>query len=78
MISRLGSGPAETPRKWVRQAQVDAGQRPGLTSEEHAAIRQLKQENAKLRRANQIPNAASALFAAARFRLGRVRLPDSC
>ena len=61
----------------VRPAQVDAGQRPGLTSEEHAAIRRLKQEYAELRRANQILNAASALFAAARFRLGRVRLPDS-
>jgi transposase len=34
----LGVGCAETVRKWVRQAQVDAGARPGTTTEESADI----------------------------------------
>ena len=54
----------ETLRKWVRQAEIDAGQRPGLTSEEHAEIKRLKRENAELRRANEILKSASAFFAA--------------
>jgi transposase len=61
--ARCGVG-AETLRKWLRQAEVDAGQRPGVTSEESAEIRRLKRENAELRRANEILKAASAFFAA--------------
>jgi len=60
----MGIGTAETLRKWVRQAEVDAGTRPGVTSEESAEIRRLKRENAELRRANEILKAASAFFAA--------------
>jgi transposase len=47
----------------VRQAEVDAGTRPGVTSEESAEIRRLRRENAELRRANEILKAASAFFA---------------
>ena len=54
----------ETLRKWVRQAEIDAGQRPGVTSEESAQLKALKKENAELRRANEILKAASAFFAA--------------
>src|SRR5258707_10406686 len=50
----LGVGTAETVRKWVRQAQVDAGARPGTTTEESAELKRLKRENAELRRANAI------------------------
>jgi transposase len=57
-------GTAETVRKWVRQAEVDAGQRPGATTEESAEIKRLKREVAELRRANEILKAASAFFAA--------------
>jgi len=64
VAGKLGIGSAETLRKWVRQAEVDAGQRPGVTTEESAEIRRLKRENAELRRANEILKAASAFFAA--------------
>lgn len=64
VASKLGIGSAETLRKWVRRAEVDAGRRPGLTSEESAQVKALKKENAELRRANEILKAASAFFAA--------------
>ena len=60
----LGIGTAETVRKWVRQAEVDAGQRPGATSDESAELKRLKRENAELKRANAILKSASAFFAA--------------
>ena len=53
-----------TLRIWVRRAQVDAGQRPGLTTEERERLRRLEQENKELRRANEILKSASAFFAA--------------
>ena len=64
VAAKLGIGSAETLRKWVRRAEIDAGTRPGLTSEEHAEIKRLKRENAELRRANEILKAASSFFAA--------------
>jgi transposase len=64
VASKLGIGSTETLRKWVRRAEVDAGQRPGLTSEEHAEIKKLRREVAELRRANEILKAASSFFAA--------------
>jgi len=60
----LGVGTAETVRKWCRQAEVDAGARPGVSSEDSAELKRLKRENAELRRANAILKAASAFFAA--------------
>jgi transposase len=64
VAKKLGIGTAETLRKWVRRAEVDAGQRPGVTSEEAAEIKRLRRENAELRRANEILKSASAFFAA--------------
>jgi len=64
VAQKLGIGSTETLRKWVRQAEIDAGDRPGLSSEEHAEIKRLKRENAELRRANEILKSASAFFAA--------------
>ena len=64
VAAKLGISTAETLRKQVRQAEVDGGQRPGVSSEESAEIRRLKRENAELRRANEILKAASAFFAA--------------
>ena len=65
IAGKLGIGSAETLRKWVRRAEVDGGQRPGKSSTELAEIRELKKENAELRRANEILKSASAFFAAA-------------
>ncbi|MFC9285266.1 transposase [Streptomyces sp. NPDC057052] len=64
VAAKLGIGAAETVRTWVRKAEVDAGRRPGVTSDEAAEIKRLKAENAELRRANEILKAASAFFAA--------------
>ena len=60
----LGVGSAETVRKWCRQAQVDAGTRAGVTSEEAAELKRLKRKNAEMKRANAILRSASAFFAA--------------
>lgn len=67
----LGVATSETVRKWVRQAEVDDGQRPGVTSQESAELKRLKRENAELRRANSILKAASAFFAAELDRPGQ-------
>jgi transposase len=64
IAGKLGIGSPETLRKWVRRAEVDGGTRPGKTSQEIVEIRELKKENAELRRANQILKSASAFFAA--------------
>ena len=60
----LGIGTTETVRKWVRQAEIDDGSRPGVSTEESAELKRLKRENAELKRANGILKAASAFFAA--------------
>jgi transposase len=54
---------SETLRRWVRQAEVDAGTRAGVSSEESAEVKRLRREVAELRRANEILKAASAFFA---------------
>ena len=53
----------ETLRGWVRQAEVDAGARPGTSSQDAQRIAELERENRELRRANEILKAASAFFA---------------
>jgi transposase-like protein len=54
----------ETLRNWVRQAEVNAGRRPGLSSDERERMKQLERENKELRRANEILKAASTFFGA--------------
>jgi transposase len=54
----------ETLRNWVRQAEIDDGQRPGVTTQEQQRIAELEREVRELRRANEILKAASAFFAA--------------
>jgi transposase len=60
---QLGIG-AESLRSWVRQAEVDGGQRPGVTTTEQQRITELEQQVRELRRANEILRTASAFFAA--------------
>jgi transposase len=64
IAAKLGISTPETLRKWVRQAEIDSGRRPGTTSEESAELRKLRAEVKELRRANEILKAASAFFAA--------------
>ncbi|WP_154645590.1 integrase core domain-containing protein, partial [Mobiluncus holmesii] len=53
----------ESLRRWVNQAEIDQGERSGVTREESAEIRRLRKENAELRRTNEILKLASAFFA---------------
>jgi len=64
VASKLGCN-VETLRKWVRQSERDAGERPGLTTEERERLLQLEKENRELRQANEILRKASAYFAQA-------------
>jgi transposase len=64
IAEKIGCTP-ETLRKWVRQAQRDAGKRPGLTTEERERLKELERENRELKRANEILRKASAYFAQA-------------
>jgi transposase len=59
---KLGVG-AETLRKWIVQAEVDAGDRQGPTSTELEEIKRLKAEVRDLKEANEILKAASIFFA---------------
>jgi transposase len=53
----------EALRTWVRQAEVDGGKRPGMSTSDAQRIAELERENRELRRANEILKAASAFFA---------------
>jgi transposase len=55
----------EALRRWVRQAERDQGQRPGLTTDERQRIKDLEREVFELKRANEILRKASAYFAQA-------------
>ena len=46
----LGIGSPETIRTWFRRQLVDAGARPGVTTDAAVEIKRLKRENAELRR----------------------------
>jgi|SRR5680860_902635 len=59
---RVGVVP-DTLRGWIKQADVDAGRRPGTTSSEGAAVKELQAEVRELKRANEILLAASSFFA---------------
>ncbi len=62
VAKRLGMTP-ETLRKWLRQAGIDAGKAPGVTSAESAEIRELRRKNRELEQTIEILRAASAFFA---------------
>src|SRR5688572_15532223 len=56
---------SEAPRRWVRQAQRDTGQRPGLTTDERAELKRLQRSVFELKRANEILRKTAAFFAQA-------------
>ncbi|WP_435843505.1 transposase [Streptomyces hirsutus] len=50
-------------RDWVKQAEVDAGERDGLTSDEREELARLRRENRRLREDVDILKRATASFA---------------
>ena len=62
VAGKVGVG-RETVRRWLVQADVNAGARPGATSDESAEIKRLRAENKKLREDNEILKAATVFFA---------------
>jgi transposase-like protein len=60
---QLGVG-VESLRTWVKQADIDAGSRPGVTSDEQAKMTELEREIKELRRANEILQSAATFFGA--------------
>ena len=64
IASKFGCS-SETLRNWVRRAERDSGQRPGMTSSEQDELKVLRREVKELRRANEILRKASAYFAQA-------------
>ena len=63
VADQLDVGP-ESLRAWVRQDEIDRGERGGATSGEVEELKELRQEVKELRRANAILRSASAFFAA--------------
>jgi transposase len=60
--ARLGMS-AETLRKWVRQAEVDAGEAPGMTTDAAREIRELRRKCRELEATVEILKAATGFFA---------------
>jgi len=63
VAEQLGYG-IESVRTWVKQADVDDGVRPGVTTGESERVKDLEQEVRELRRANEILKRAAVFFGA--------------
>jgi transposase-like protein len=63
IAEQLGYG-TESVRRWVLDAEIDAGDAPGMSAVDRTKMKKLEQENRELRRANEILKTASAFFAA--------------
>ena len=63
VANQLGYG-VESVRSWVRQADIDEGHSPGVSSEESRRIKELEQENRELKRANESLKRAASFFGA--------------
>lgn len=63
VASQLGYG-TESVRSWVRQADIDEGQVPGVSTSEVVRMKALEQENRELKRANEILKRAASFFGA--------------
>jgi transposase len=62
VADQIGCG-VESLRTWVKQADIDAGLEPGVSTAERTRIRELEQEVRELRRANDLLKRASAFLA---------------
>lgn len=60
---QLGYG-IESVRSWVRQADIDEGHAPGVSSAESRRVKDLEQEIRELERANEILKRAASFFPA--------------
>src|SRR3954463_706279 len=63
VAQQLGYG-VESVRSWVKQADVDEGVRPGVSTAEAERVKALEQEVRELRRANEILKRAATFFGA--------------
>ena len=63
VAAQLGYG-TESVRSWVRQADIDEGHLPGVSSGDAAKMKALEQENRELKRANEILKRAASFFGA--------------
>ena len=64
IAAKIGCVP-QTLLDWVKQADVDSGARPGVSTADAQRIKELEREVKELRRANEILKVASAFFAQA-------------
>ena len=63
VATQLGYG-VESVRQWVKQADIDEGHAPGMSTAEVLRIKELEQENRELKRANEILKRAASFFGA--------------
>jgi len=63
VAEKVGVHP-ESVRNWLNRHQTDAGERPGLTTDERQRLKELERENRDLRRANEILKSAAVFFGA--------------
>jgi transposase-like protein len=64
IAGKIGCVP-QTLHTWVRQHEIDDGQREGVSTADTQRIKELERENRELRKANEILKLASAFFAQA-------------
>ena len=64
IAQKIGCTP-ETLRTWINRIEIDAGNRPSITSDQTMQLKALERENRVLKRANEILKKTTAFFAQA-------------